>query len=331
MVNKKTKNLFLMMLLNISFLLVLCSCAPEKGAQEEGNKTGIADQYADFLLENNPEPVFGSIGGDWLAFGLGRWDGEVPEDWIASYYENVENYVTDCQGILHNRKYTEYSRLILALTAIGKDPSNVGGYNMLTPLADFEKTVFQGVNGPIYALLAFDSGNYEIPLLEGEGIQATREVYVDYILECESEGGGWALAGGEGEVDLTAMALQALAKYQSRQDVKDAVDRALAFLSVQQTPDGGFVGYETESCESLAQVIVALTELNIGIEDERFVKEGNNLEDRLFSFTTSEGGFSHVPGGEADAMATEQAFYALVALDRAKEGKNSLYNMLEDN
>lgn len=328
--NKKNlMKTFTLILLTISLLFGLNACAPEEGAQEEGNT--ITDQYAKLLIESNPEPGFGSVGGEWLVFGLGRWGGEIPEEWIASYYKNVENYVTDCQGILHNRKYTEYSRLILALTAIGKDPSNIGGYNMLTPLADFEKTIFQGVNGPIYALLSFDCGNYDIPLLEGEGVQATREGYVDYILDCESKEGGWALAGGEGEVDLTAMALQALAKYQDRQDVKDAIDRALTFLSKQQTSDGGFINYETESCESLAQVIVALTELNISIKDERFVKEGNNLEDRLLSFTTSEGGFSHVPGGESDAMATEQAFYALVALDRSKEGKASLYNMSESN
>ena len=316
-------------LLSISLVFGFSSCTSSPEVQEEGNT--IADQYAQILLGNNPEPVFGSVGGDWIAFALGRWGGEVPQDWYDSYYSNVEEYVTQCQGVLHSKKYTEYSRLILALTSIGKDPTDVAGYNMLKPLADFEKTVFQGINGPIYALLAFDSGNYEIPTITGEGTQATRELYVDYILKCESKGGGWALAGGDAEVDLTAMALQALAKYQDRQDVAEAIERALQILSERQKESGGFVAYDTESCEALAQVIVALTELKIDVKDPRFVKEGNNMEDRLLSFLTAEGGFSHVPDGEADPMATEQAFYALVALQRAQEGKTSLYRMIEEN
>ena len=325
MKNKRLITLCSYVLLSISLILGFSSCTSAPEVQEEGNT--VADQCAQILLENNPEPVFGSIGGDWVAFGLGRWGGEVPQDWYDSYYSNVEEYVTQCQGVLHSRKYTEYSRLILALTSIGKDPSDVAGFNMLKPLADFEQTIFQGVNGPVYALLALDCGNYEMPVLDGEGIQATREMYVDYILEKESEGGGWSLAGGEAEADLTAMALQALAKYQDRQDVAEAVDRALTVLSNMQCSDGGYIMYDTESCESTAQVIVALTELNIDAEDARFVKEGTTLEDNLLSFLTSQGGFSHVPGGEVDAMATEQAFYALVALERAKEGMTSLYEM----
>ena len=87
----------------------------------------------------------------------------VPANYYDDYYARVEKYVKNCAGVLHERKYTEYSRVILALTAIGRDPSNVAGYNLLTPLGDFEKTIWQGLNGPIWALIALDSGSYDIP------------------------------------------------------------------------------------------------------------------------------------------------------------------------
>ena len=125
------------------------------------------------------------------------------------------------------------------------------------------------------------------------------------------------------------MALQALAKYRDRQDVADAVERGLTVLSQQQEENGGFVAYESESSESIAQVIVALTELGISLTDSRFVKGGNTLVSRLLEFRTENGAFRHIPDGEEDVMATEQGFYALVAVSRAEQGKSTLYTMTE--
>lgn len=226
-------------------------------------------------------------------------------------------------------KYTEYSRVILAWTAMGRDATDVGGFNLLTPLADFDQTVFQGINGPIFALLALDSGAYDIPENTAGTTQATRDRYVDYILGAELPGGGWSFAGGDPETDITAMALQALAKYRDRQDVADAVERGLTVLSQQQEENGGYAAYGSESSESIAQVIVALTELGVSLTDSRFVKGGNTLVGRLLAFRTENGAFRHVLDGEEDVMATEQGFYALVAVSRAEQGKSSLYTMTE--
>lgn len=296
---------------------------------KENTEITAADACAKILLEAFEEPMIGATGGDWVAFGLARWGGEVPQEWSDSYYTQLESYVSECGGVLHNKKYTEYSRVIITLTALGKDPTNVAGYNLLEPLADFEQTVFQGVNGPAFALLALDSKNYEIPANTAGTTQATREMYVDYILSKESEGGGWSLSGGAAEVDLTAMVLQALAKYQGREDVADATQRALDFISAQQNENGGFVSYDVESSETVAQVIVALCELGIRMDDNRFVKNGKTLEDRLMDFLTEDSCFAHIPGGDRDVIATEQGFYALVALEREAAGKAPLYNMTD--
>lgn len=316
-------------ILILAMMMVISACKGNQNENKESFDTILLDS-ADMLLASTPQPTYGSVGGDWMAFGLARWDGDVPQEWFDSYYNAVENYVEECGGVLDSRKYTEYSRVILALTAIGKDPTDVGGYNLLIPLADYEQTIFQGINGPIYALLALDSGNYEIPDNAAGSTQATRELYVDYILNNELADGGWSLAGGEAETDITAMALQALAKYQERQDVAGSIDRALEVLSNQQNENGGYTAYDVESSESISQVIVALTELGISMEDARFVKNGRTLQDRLLDFQTDDHGFKHVlDEEETNLIATEQAFYALVALERAEQGESSLYSMAD--
>lgn len=282
-----------------------------------------------FLQESVAEPTFGSVGGEWLILGLARSSLEIPEEYYETYFQNLSAHTAQQGGVLHAKKHTEYSRVILAVTAIGRDPSDVGGFNMLQPLADFEQTVFQGINGPIFALLALDSGNYEIPQNTTDNTQATRDMYVDYIINAQLPEGGWAFAGGEAEIDVTAMALQALAKYQDRKDVAEAIEKGVEILSARQNENGSYQYSATEqvSSESISQVIVALTELGISLDDSRFVKNGNTLLDALLQFQQADGGFSHLIDGETDLLATEQAFYALVAANRMAQGESSLYRM----
>ena len=285
---------------------------------------------AEYMLSAVKAPEVGSIGGEWAVIGLARSGCSVPANYFESYYARVEKYVKDCKGVLHERKYTEYSRVILALTAIGKDPSNVAGYDLLKPLGDFEKTVWQGINGPIWALIALDSGNYDIPKNSEAKTQATRQLYIDEIIKNQMKDGGWSLTGtGDSDVDISAMALQALAKYQDQKAVKAATDSALTWLSKAQDGEGRFASWGTTNAESVAQVIVALCELGISLDDSRFVKNRHTLTEALLSFRQSDGGFTHVLDGSDgnNQMSAEQGFYALVAIDRAENGKNSLYSM----
>lgn len=307
---RKILSVFLAALL----LLSLCACG------EKANTEFDLDKTAAYLVSNTPSPVTGSMGGEWLVFGLARYGYQVPEGYFDAYYANLEEYVIACGGALSDRKYTEFSRVIIAVTAIGKDARNVAGYDLTQPLANYERTVFQGINGAVYALIALDCGDYEIPQT-AEGTQATRDMYVDYILSQELSGGGWSFAGGTAEVDMTAMVLQALAKYTHREDVQNAVDRGLSFISEAQLSNGGFGDDLTENCETLAQVIVAFTQLGVDVEDSRFVKSGNSVLDRLGAFMIGEGGFVHALDEEkTNPMATEQAFYALVSVNLQTNG-----------
>lgn len=291
----------------------------------------ILEDTAEYIYKTVHNPQVGSIGGEWAVLALARSGYEIPDEYYHNYYENVERYVKSCDGVLSDRKYTEYSRIIIALTSIGKNPSEVGGYNLLMPLSDYEKTIFQGINGAVWALIALDSGNYEIPKNGEADILATRDMYIDYILSCQMTDGGWSATGSDkSEVDITAMAVTALADYTDKPEVAAAVNTALEYLSDVQNDDGTYSTYGIETAESTAQVIVALTENGIPLSDERFIKNGNNLETALTRFAVGDGGFKHtLSDTSSNMMATEQALYAMAAAKRAESGRNRLFDMTD--
>lgn len=299
----------LLVLLALAINLVLPSVAVGKNQLSKAVQTS-----ADYMLAAVPAPAVGAIGGEWAVIGLARSGCDVPQDYWDSYYRKVEHTVENSGGVLHRRKYTEYSRLVLALTAIGADPVDVAGYDLLAPLGDFEQVIGQGVNGPICALLALDCGGYET--------QPVRQRYVEHILDRQRSEGGWSLAGTS-DPDLTGMALQALAKYQSQPKVDAAIQRALAYLSGEQNRNGGF-----DTLEGTAQVLVALCELGLGPDYAPLTKNGNTLLDGLLSFRASNGSFVHTREQSGnDQMASEQGLYALAASIRAMEGRSPLYRM----
>ena len=236
------------LLLLLAMLVSLAACGKEETPIEK---------TARYLQAQIPEPTCAAVGGDWLVFGLARSGLKAPQKYFDTYYKNVEDYIVSVDGVLSRKKNTEYSRVILALTAIGKNPADAAGFNLLLPLGDFDETVRQGVNGVIFALLALDSGGYEIPEAPEAETQATRELYVGELLRREIPDGGWTLTGGEPDVDITAMTLQALAKYRDWQDVEDAVQRGIAALSALQEPNGAYLSWDEENSESVCQVIVA--------------------------------------------------------------------------
>ena len=267
-------------------------------------------------------PGVGSTGGEWMVIGLARSGRTVP----AGYYDNVVEYVkanADANERLHRAKVTDNARIILALTSIGKDVTNVGGHNLLKGLDNMAYVQKQGINGPIFTLIALDSHNY--PTMG----DVTREKLIQVILDAQLPGGGWNLSGENADTDMTAMAIQALAPYyKTNETVKAAVDKALEALSALQRNDGGFGSWGTVNSESCAQVIVALTALGIDpATDSRFVKNGSTVLGALAGFYVDGGGFKHTADGERNGMATEQGYYALAAYYRFVNGQTSLYDM----
>jgi len=288
------------------------------------------NQTAEYVLRTVPRPTIDAVGGEWAVLGLARSGFDVPDSYFENYYRTVADYLRANGGVLHERRFTEYSRVILALTAAGYDARDVTGFDLTANLGDFERTVWQGINGAVFALLALDSGDYPIPLNTNANTQATRELYISDILRRQLPDGGFSLSGNApSDPDVTAMALQAFAKYQSRTDVKAAIDKAIEFLSSAQQSCGGFSSRGSVNLESTVQVLVALCELDIKTQhDRRFRKGGNGLLESILSFQNSDGSFNHRPGSSNDSqMSAEQALYALAAEHRLFTEQNSLYRM----
>ena len=301
-------------------------------------KTTLNETMAQ-LAATVTEPSFGTGAGEWTVLSLARGNYyDTGDKYFEDYYSRIEETVKEkaasvnLNGALHKVKSTENSRLIMALSAIGKDPTKVGGVDLVGAYSanGFSWIKKQGLNGPVFALIALDTYNYKTS-------DATiRQQCVDYILQAELANGGWALSGTTADPDMTAMVLQALANYADNSDVKDAAERGFAALSSIQKDNGGYASWGSVNSESIAQVIVACTAWGIDPStDSRFVKSGGSTVDALLEFYVPDGkGFAHVlettggyAGGEVNAMATDQACYALVAYDRFVNNKNALYDM----
>ena len=261
-----------------------------------------------YIYNNITDPQVSSVGGEWAVIGLKKSGIDIPQEYYDRYYSNLEKYLTERNGVLHERKYTEYSRVILALNTIGKNPANVYGYNLITPLCDYSSTIKQGLNGAVWALIALDSGNYV-----NDEIQATREMYVDLILSRQLPDGGWAMVADEeySDVDITAMAIKGLSPYVGNIKVKNAIENGLEFLSKNQNEDGGFSSYGEDNSDSGAQVLMARTSAGVSIDDPRFVKNGNTVIDFIEKFYIDGGGFKHTSADTLNFMATEQCLYAI--------------------
>lgn len=299
----------------------------------------VLEETKNYILSVDTNPDLSS---QWNVIGLARSGLEVPQSYYDTFYNNAAGELAAQNGKLTNSKYSEYSKLILSMTAIGKDAQNIDGYNLFEYLADFKNVKKQGTNGPMWALIALNcSPKYSIPTVAGVSDQTTEEKLINYLLEREISGGGWAMSGDEADSDMTGMGIQALAPYYGKDSrVTASIDRALSVLSrLQRSETGGYgtVG-ATETSESTAQVVTGLSALGIDCaKDPRFVKTGHWPMEALFKHFVSGGGFMHIlPGngdnggaapGTVDGMGTEQGMYATVAYKRLTEGKTSLYDM----
>ena len=320
----------------------------------------------EFVVSN---PAFGSVGGEWAALVLGR-TGRMTEEWKTKYlaavktsFDNVSETLK-AQNKLHCIKLTENSRAIIGLYSAGADVTDFNGWNLCAPLAgdnvggdkteesaDYTATLKQGINGPVYALIALDYAGYKsegetkVTNVTEENTTTLRDDYLNYILSKEIPGGGWALFGNSADPDITMMAVQALSKYTYLPEVNDAVERALTVMSSKQNAQGGYSSWGSVNAESISQVICGLTMLGIDpTTDERFIKNGNTLVDALKSFsadcvkdkvTYSEyRGYAHVANSDGtysyNQMATEQAGYAMVALWCQKKGQKLYQNGFRD-
>ncbi len=326
----------------LCLLLALTLWAPARAASGTEYKTALVVTL-DNLHETITNPTSDSTKGEWAVLALAR-GGIVDEVWYGKYMDNLIELVKSCNGVLSDREYTEYSRVIIGLSAIGQDATafNTGNksYDLVSPLLNKQTSgpdagaywaTWQGNNGTIFAIIALDTQNY----LNTSAGNTARKVLIDELLTVQLSSGAWEISSGSGaDIDMTAMALQALAPYylssskfntlkttHKYTDLQTSVTNALNYLKTRKSNDYG-------SVEAASQVVVALSALNRDAANDAIL---GDVLGSVLSYYNGKGGFVHDHAGSSanQQMSTEQGAYALVAYDRWKNGKTSLYNMTD--
>ena len=310
-------------------------------ALENLGTTAIYEEYLRNVLEyvkaETHNPSLGSTYGEWAVLAEAR--GNVSASvWYDKYLSNIAKSVASMNGKLDNTntqtKHTEYSRVILALTALGEDATKFTGsngtvYNLVEPLFEKNGSTYrvseQGNNGTAFALIALDSGNY----YDNATGTTARNAWIKSLCDAQINNGAWGIDADfpGSNVDMTAMVVQALAPYCSTNaTVKAAVDKAVEWLSVEYQKTGDY-----GSSESAAQVIVALSALGIDARTKAdFQYKGISVLSNFLSYADPNSkGFLHdkQPNSTVNQMASEQAAYTLVAYDRYVNGSKRLYDM----
>lgn len=315
--------------------------AKEEPAPEEPEQPGEAQDVSVVLnatmaqlAATVTEPVFGTTAGEWTVFSLARGNYYAKDNaYFTNYYDrivetvNTEAASVNMNGALHQNKSTENSRLIVALSAIGKDATSVGDWDLVEAysangLSWIKK---QGLNGTIWALIALDSNDY------ATSDTTIRQQCVDAILAAQHDDGGWALTANltyASDPDVTGMALTALYPYREQPAVAAACEEAFACLSTIQNDNGTYTSGGAQCAESCSWVIVATTTWGINPDtDSRFIKNGNSVVDGLLAhYLADSATFQHIIGAGSNAMATDQSCYGLVAYDRFVNGKKALFD-----
>lgn len=284
----------------------------------------VSDSSIDAVISGGASLLAAKDTSYWAALALARAGMAAPSGFLTSTAEtlaqNGGNYALP----------SALSMTVVGLRAAGADPQNFNGVNLPQKLYTYQKIDKSGLNGPSYALIALDSGDYTAPSPAVNSVDSL----IAQILTYQNNDGSFSLSRGsedKPDPDATAMAVTALAPHLMRADVQQAAAQAVAFLSAAQQSDGGYLpAYGSdETLESSAQVVVALS--SIGIDpatDSRFVKNGKTTLDNLMSYRTADNGFTHTHiQSTTDLIATEQGVLALEAYRRYERHLPLLYDL----
>ena len=309
---KITKILSILLL----FSLLFVSCAERKReetfSKPQTAREGAESAYA-YLHTRIPSPGYGA---EWYLIGASRGGFSVPD----GYKESLSAVLKEKDGVLSARKLTENARVALCLSALGEDPHNFSGYDLLKPLSDTETVSRQGPAAEAYALLA---------LTAADTSAEETDAYLGLLLSSQRPDGGWSVLTSDAspDPDVTAMVLCALAPYTEREEISSVVMGGIRALAAVQNEDGSFSSFGAPNAESCAQVLLALSVLPDGFTND--ILETENVLSALLSFAAEDGGFAHIAGGLSSDMSTEQALCALSAYLAKQEGKPSFFSFSE--
>lgn len=300
------------------FLLALClallfSCGMpfSRGCAEESVQALLQGIYQYELQKNDADDLQSWLdgdlsrnaggGGEWYVLSLrqsGRYD-------FSAYREALARYLQETTV----RSASTRQKLALMMLAAGEEEMAFLAQDTLGK---------QGIMSWIFGLHLMNNGFVFSDVTQMQAIEK--------LLSLRLPDGGWALTGTVSDVDVTAMALQALAPYRESAGVEAAAEAAFSLLSRRQAENGDFSSYGMANPESAAQVLTALAAWGIdGLEDERFIKNGNTLLDSIARFQLPDGSFSHQWQGPANLLATSQVCLGLTAYQRLLAGEGSVF------
>lgn len=263
------------------------------------------------------------FGDEWVVFALSRSGLELDQTKKEAYINSVkEAYTVSNEFYTQNQKPTTIARTMIALGALGIDLGEFREYDFVEKLLN-NKDIGTGLNESVYALIAIDTKNYP-----DRGYRWDRQSLVDEILKYQHpQTGGFGLYDNNSSgLDMTAMALQALRRYTSREEVRNAVEKALEYLKNNLDADMGY-----QSSEAVAQTLMALAALEKDVLDDRngfYRNERKNIVTALMNFYDEEaGGFKHEKNSQSiNDISTVQAMQALNTYLRYKAGKPFIYD-----
>ena len=288
-------------------------------------------------------PRVGAAVGEWAVLAMTRAERvDISDPWVQAWLTDLHNVMTEIDDIAaatgasintppsagtfptDMRRWTDFQRVTLALSALGLDASDTMGWDITAPFSTYIPTaqrhaLNRTILADIFALVALTS--------QGRNGDA----FLSHILDVQRDDGSWSLDPNRPasvlDLDITAMALQALAPFYRASDrtvtesvtasVIEAVQDALAWLTTQEVPDP----------EGAAQIIVALTALGPG-----YASQAEYYVDLLLTwFDPTTGGFRRPTLADpVNHLATVQAAYALVAYSRFVNGLSPLFDMYGD-
>lgn len=267
----------------------------------------------------------GKLADDWQSLGVARSNTPASKEVRQARYNDIVAYLNQSDRL----SATDFERTIIGVVSIGGDPTHIPEAtthkNLVEELYQ-SNAMNSGVNAIIYGLLALQTKEYEVP----ENANFSIQEMVDKLLSLQKADGGWALGGAVGDVDMTGMAITALAKYKDMPGVSTALDRSVAWLSSVQLKSGGFKGWSNENSNSLSQALMAITLTGNDPKGALFTKDSDMIT-ALMTYRTADGGFKWLPTDtQSNGMALEQALYALTQYKFYLNGSGSIYDFVNN-
>lgn len=275
-------------------------------ATSESASAGI-DAAAAFIDVRRSSDAF-QYGDEWEIYDFAKAGRTIDSGLLDNYRASLAKHKAEWGSA--TCALTETERVALALSAIGEDITDYDGVNLVELICS--RTDMTRANEKIFALMALNASRSDTPA----GSAWTRASLADAV--CELLGSDDAVEGTRlGDVDLTAMAIQAVAPYagDTKVDAGDtkvdaAIENGLSYLKGKMSADTCDFG----SAEANAQVILALLSLDRDPANpvNGFANAVTNVVCALDLYRVDGGnGYAHSKGGAANAMATEQALRAL--------------------